>query len=220
MVFEQRSTCGRFGVATSKRKLAASQYRPQCRAAAQKIFTILRAVYPSKLFRNTAMEVTNEPQYVSATRNWDPSERRDVRRTIDHWLRNTWGTDSIPLLETFDFSPMKGDWGHRFLICGDDAVEHAVFVTYGPGFAQLLGLSQTAITTIPFVQQIPELYRDMFSEGYAKVIIESGPVHLKGTFTKEGTFEFYRAVFLPIMLHPRWSKQLIFGTFNYRAIAA
>ena len=45
-------------------------------------------------------------------------------------------------------------------------------------------------------------------------------VHLKGTFTKENTFEFYRAVFLPIMLHPRWSKQLIFGTFNYRAIAA
>jgi hypothetical protein len=94
---------------------------PQCRAAAQKIFTILRAVYPSKLLRNTAMEVTNEPQYVSATRTWHPSERRDVRRTIDHWLRNTWGTDSIPLLETFDFSPMKGDWGHRFLICGDDA---------------------------------------------------------------------------------------------------
>ena len=51
MVFEQRSTYGRFGVATSKRKLAAGQYRPQCRAAAQKIFTILRAVYPSRLFR-------------------------------------------------------------------------------------------------------------------------------------------------------------------------
>ncbi len=59
------------------------------------------------------MEVTNEPQYVSATRTWDPSERRDVRRTIDHWLRNTWGTDSIPLLETFDFSPMKDDWSMR-----------------------------------------------------------------------------------------------------------
>ena len=83
------------------------------------------------------MEVTNEPQYMSATRTWHPSERRDVRRTIDHWLRNTWGTDSIPLLETFDFSPMKDDWGHRFLVCGDDAVERAVFVTYGPGFAQL-----------------------------------------------------------------------------------
>jgi hypothetical protein len=190
---------------------------PRCRT--ENLYHFARTLFIEAV-RDTAMEVTNEPQYVSATRTWHPSERRDVRRTIDHWLRNTWGTDSIPLLETFDFSPMKGDWGHRFLICGDDAVEHAVFVTYGPDFAQLLGLPQKAITTIPFVQQIPELYRDMFSEGYTKVIIESGPVHLKGTFTKESTFEFYRAVFLPIMLHPRWSKQLIFGTFNYRAITA
>jgi len=171
-------------------------------------------------FGTRQMEVTNEPQYASETRSWDPSDRRDVRRVIEHWLRNTWATDSIPLLETFDFSPMKGDWGHRFLICGDDAVEHAVFVTYGAGFAQLLGLPQKPITTTPFVQQIPELYRAMFSEGYTKVIAESGPVHLKGTFTKRSTFEFYRAVFLPIMLHPRWSKQLMFGTFNFRAIGA
>src|SRR5205823_329921 len=27
--------------------------------------------------------------------------------------------------------------------------------------------------------------------------IETGPVHLKGTFTRESIFEFYRAVFLP-----------------------
>ena len=58
----------------------------------------------------------------------------------------------------------------------------------------------------------------MFSEGYTKVIIEIGPVHLKGTFTKDSTFEFYRAVFLPIMLYPGWSKQLVFGTFNCRAM--
>jgi len=126
-------------VATSKRKLAAGQYRPSMpRCRTENLYHFARTLFIEAV-RDTAMEVTNEPQYVSATRTWDPSERRDVRRTIDHWLRNTWGTDSIPLLETFDFSPMKGDWGHRFLICGDDAVEHAVFVTYGPGFAQLLG---------------------------------------------------------------------------------
>jgi hypothetical protein len=115
---------------------------------------------------------------------------------------------------------MRGDWGQRFLICGGDAVEDAVFVTYGLGFARLLGLPQKAVTTTPFLQQIPELYRDMFSEGYNKVIIETGPVHLKGTFTRESIFEFYRAVFLPIMLHPGWSKQLIYGSFNYRATIA
>src|SRR5947207_6029935 len=162
----------------------------------------------------------NEPQYVSATRSSSPRDRRDVRRAIEHWLRNTWGIDSIPLLDTFDFSPMRGDWGQRFLICGGDAVEDAVFVTYGLGFAQLLGLPQRAETATPFLQQIPELYRAMFSEGYGKVIIETGPIHLKGTFTKANTFEFYRAVFLPIMLDPRWSKQLVYGSFNCRAIAA
>ena len=65
--------------------------------------------------------MADEPEYVSATRS-HPSERRDVRRVIEHWLRNTWATDSIPLLDTFDFSPMRGDWGQRFLICGGDAV--------------------------------------------------------------------------------------------------
>jgi hypothetical protein len=123
----------------------------------------------------------NEPQYVSATRSYHPSERRDVRRTIEHWLR-------IPGRPT-------RYWGQRFLICGGDAVEDAVFVTYGLGFARLLGLPQKAVTTTAFLQQIPELYRDMFSEGYSKVIIETGPVHLKGTFKKESTFEFYWAVF-------------------------
>jgi hypothetical protein len=59
----------------------------------------------------------------------------------------------------------------------------------------------------------------MFSEGYNNVI-KTGSVHLKGTFTRESIFEFYRAVFLPIMLHPGWSKQLIYGSFNYRATIA
>src|SRR5437763_535562 len=81
-----------------------------------------------------------------------PRDRRDVRRAIEHWLRNTWATDSIPLLDTFDFSPMRGDWGQPFLICGGDAVEDAVFVTYGLGFAQLLGLPKRPVTTIPFLQ--------------------------------------------------------------------
>ena len=57
-------------------------------------------------------------------------EQRDVQRTMEHWRRNTWGPDSIPLLDTFDFSPMRGDWGYRFLICGDGTPEDAVFVTF------------------------------------------------------------------------------------------
>src|SRR5437763_411795 len=30
-----------------------------------------------------------------------PSERRDVRRAMEHWHRNTWGNDCIPFLDIF-----------------------------------------------------------------------------------------------------------------------
>jgi hypothetical protein len=57
----------------------------------------------------------------------------------------------------------------------------------------------------------------MFSEGYRKAMTESLPVKLKGTLSYVSKLEFYRAVFIPIMLQPNWSKQLILGSFNYRA---
>jgi hypothetical protein len=142
---------------------------------------------------------------------------RDTERAIDHWRRNTWANDSIPFLETFDFSSMRNEWGHRFLICGGHAVENSVFVTYGIDFARLLGLPHKALTTTPFMQQIPKPYRQVFSEGYSKAMIESLPATLKGTFSYESKLEFYRAVFMPIMLQPNWSKQLILGSFNYRS---
>src|SRR6202035_3637074 len=154
-------------------------------------------------------------QKVAGSRN-----RRDVERTIEQWQLNAQGSNRIPHLDTFDFSPMRGDWGYRFLICGDQAVENSVFVIYGSRLAQLLGLPERAETTIPFVQQVPELYRDMFAEGYSKAITELTSVTLKGTFSHGSNFELFRAVFLPIILHPGWSKQLIFGSFNCRAVTA
>src|SRR4030088_1316544 len=89
------------------------------------------------------------------------SEPRDVQCAIEHWYRNTWGKDCIPFLDTFDFSPMKGNWGHRFLICGGLAVDHAVFVTYGSEFAQLLRLPDKPETKVPFIKQIAEPYKGM-----------------------------------------------------------
>lgn len=147
-----------------------------------------------------------------------PGEQRDVQRAMEHWQRNTWASGGVPLLDTFDFSPMKGDWGYRFLICGDGTSENAVFVTYGSKLAELLGLPHNAVTTVPFVEQIPERYRQVFLEGYSKAIIEGAPVTLKGTFSVGSAFELYRAVFMPIMLQPHWSKQLVFGTFNCKAV--
>lgn len=145
------------------------------------------------------------------------NERRDVQRAIEHWHRNTWGKDCIPFLDTFDFSPMRGDWGYRFLICGGYTVENSVFVTYGPKFAQLLGLPVKALTSIPFVDQVPQPYRDMFVAGCGQVNLESSPVILEGTFSLESRLQLFRAVFMPILLQPNWSKRLILGSFNYRA---
>ena len=143
-------------------------------------------------------------------------ERRDVELAIQHWQRNTWGKDCVPLLDTFDFSPMKTSWGHRFLICGGPAVESSVFVSYGSGFARLLGLPAKPVTTIPFIQQVPASHREMFSEGCSKAMMESSPVTLEGTLGFGAGAQLFRAVFMPIMLRPNWSKQLIFGSFNCR----
>ena len=147
-----------------------------------------------------------------------PREQRDVQRALSHWQRNTWSNDCIPLLDTLDFSSMRRDWDYRFLICGDRAVENAVFVTYGAKFAHLIGLPERPVTTRPFIEQIPETYREMFMEGYSKVMTETVPVTLKGTFSYGSNFELFRAVFMPIMLQPNWSKQLAFGSFNCRTV--
>jgi hypothetical protein len=147
-------------------------------------------------------------------------ERREVQLALEHWRRNTWGSDCIPLLDTFDFSPLRGDWGYWFLICGSHSVESAVFVTYGSGFAWLLGLPAKPVTAIPCIEQLPVTYRAMFSAGYSRAGMASSPVTLDGTFRFETKAELYRAVFMPIMLQPSWSKQLIFGSFNRRQLHA
>ena len=113
---------------------------------------------------------------------------------------------------------MKGDWGQRFLVCGGDAIEEAVFVIYGRDFARLLDLPRKAMPSPPFLKQIPDRYRGVFSEGYRKVIVDSAPVTLEGTISGAAGIELYRAGFMPILLQPIWSKQLIFGSFNSRAM--
>jgi hypothetical protein len=148
------------------------------------------------------------------------SERRDVELAIEHWQRNASGEGCIPSLDRFDFSSMRADWGHRFLLCGDQAIEHSVFIAYGSGFARLLRLPAKPVTVIPFIKQIPEPYRAMFSEGYSKATTELSPVMFDGTFHLATSAELFRAVFMPIMLRPNWSKRLIFGSFNCRVVGA
>jgi hypothetical protein len=146
------------------------------------------------------------------------SERRDDRRTFEHWLRHASGDHRIPLLATFDFASIKSDWSHRFLICTDRHPESAAFVAYGSTFAELLSLPEKITAIIPLNQQIPERYRPLFAEGCSNAMSKQVPARFSGSFEHDFTAELFRAVFLPIRLHPSWSKWLIFGTFNCRTV--
>ena len=160
-----------------------------------------------------------EPAQMSAAVHRERSnERRDIQRTISLWQQSVGEDGNPPLLATFDFSSMKRDWGYRFLICSDQSAENAAFVVYGLKFAQLLGLPEKATTTIPVIHQLPDRYRPVFAEACGKAMTAPVPTRLSGSFNYDIKVELYRAVFLPIRLHPNWSKRLIFGSFNYRTV--
>jgi hypothetical protein len=149
----------------------------------------------------------------------EPSrERRDIQRAIDLWQQNVSDEGFPPPFAAFDFSPMKGDWGNRFLICSDRTVENSAFVIYGPQFAQLLELPNKAILSIPAIEQVPDRYRPLFNAGCIKAIAQQAPARLSGSFKHDFKVELYRAIFMPIILQRSWLKQLIFGSFNYRIV--
>jgi hypothetical protein len=145
-------------------------------------------------------------------------ERRDIRRAFSLWRQNVPANARVPLLEQFDFSAMTGDWGHRFLVCSDEAVENAAFVAYGLEFAELLGLPQSVTAIIPLNRQIPERYHPLFDEGCRNAMDKQAPARFSGAFEHDIKAELFRAVFLPIRLQPSWSKWLIFGSFNCRTV--
>jgi hypothetical protein len=144
------------------------------------------------------------------------NERRDIQRTIDLWQRNLADGSALPDVETFDFSPMKQDWGYRFLICSD--LENAAFVMYGAQLARLLALPEKVQTIVPLLQQIPERYQPIFVDGCSKAMTQAAPARFSGTFDYDFQVELYRGVFLPIRLHRSWSKRLIFGSLSYRKV--
>jgi hypothetical protein len=164
-------------------------------------------------------EQASEPTQISAAvRRERSNERRDIQRAVALWQQSVSEEGSVPLLEAFNFSLMKRDWGYRFLICSDPSAESAAFVVYGLKFAQLLGLPEKATTTIPVIRQLPERYQPVFAEGCSRAMTEPAPARSSGSFSYDIKVELYRAVFLPIRLHPNWSKRLIFGSFNYRTV--
>ena len=162
-------------------------------------------------------QLPSEPHISTIIPRERPNERRDIQRTIDLWQRNAAGS-ALPDVGTFDFSPMKQDWGYRFLICSDLNLENAAFVMYGAQLARLLAVPEKVQTIVPLFQQIPERYQPIFAEGCSKAMTQAAPARSSGTFNYDFQVELYRAVFLPIRLHPSWSKRLIFGSLSYRKV--
>ena len=74
---------------------------------------------------------STEPTHVfDAVQVGRTNERRDIQRAIKLWQQGVGEDGGAPLLETFDFSPMRTDWGYRFLVCSDQSAENAAFVVY------------------------------------------------------------------------------------------
>lgn len=124
-------------------------------------------------------------------------ERRDVRRAMEHWSRHASREGRIPVITSFDFSSIRSDWAHRFLICTDRNVENAAFLAYGSQFAAQLGLPKMVTAIAPLRPQLPEHYQVLFAEGCTNAISKQLPARFNGSFEHDFTAELYRVVFLP-----------------------
>ena len=68
--------------------------------------------------------------------------------------------------------------------------------------AAQLGLPAKITDVIPLNQQVPERYRPLFAEGCSTVMRKQVPARFSGAFEHDFKAELFRAVFLPIRLHP------------------
>ena len=69
---------------------------------------------------------------------------------------------------------------------------------------------------VSLYQFLPGRYQPIFAEGCGAVMTKDEPAQFSGTFDHEGRTELFRAVFVPIRLHPNWTKRLILGSLNRR----
>ena len=148
-------------------------------------------------------------------RPWPAIERRDTERAVGLWRKKATAVGCPPPLAEFDFSRIRSDWGYRFIISGGD-VECAVFLVYGSQLARLLGLREKPVCYKPMIDQIPERYQPLFTEGSRDALADAAPARFGGTVVHQGQIEFYRAAFMPVRLNATSSHALIFGSFNYR----
>ena len=113
---------------------------------------------------------------------------------------------------------MQGDWGYRFVIGTSGFVKASEFVTYGVQFARLFELPEKPTNDVPILEQLPERYRPLFSDGCSKAMAEGAPARFSGAVVHLTKLEIYRAAFMPLEVQQNLPLQLIFGSFNRRAL--
>lgn len=145
-------------------------------------------------------------------------ESRDTECAAALWYQKA-SKAGLPAVSAFDFSRLTSDWSYRFLIAGDEVVEDAVFLVYGPRFVRLLGLPDKPLHYVPVIKQLPPRYRALFAEGYGEAITRLAPARFSGAVVRpDGEMELYRAAFMPVQ-GAKASTSLILGTFNYRTLS-
>jgi hypothetical protein len=165
---------------------------------------------PNPDFSERALaRLTEEPRLAT--------ERRDTELAITLWHEKASELGSPPPVEAFDLSQAM-DWGYRFIICGA-GISDSVFLMYGPHFARLLGLPVKANYYDPIIVQLPTRYRPLFTEGCEAASAAPGAAKFNGAVTHNGCTELYRAAFMPLRLRVDSIRPIVFGSFNYRALA-
>ena len=144
-------------------------------------------------------------------------ELRDTERVIALWRQKAAELGRPPPAAAFDFAPLAGERGCRFILCGDSVVEDATFLAYGTQFARLFELPEKPVIEIPALRQLPGRYQPMFAEGYSAAIVRGEPARFSGAVMHYGMVELYRAAFMPLKLKPQAAVQLVFGSFNFRS---
>jgi hypothetical protein len=138
-------------------------------------------------------------------------ERRQSERAVAYWTQKTREFNSRPTLTQLDPGSAidAAEWGHRFIIAPDRLAEVSSFLACGATVARLLELSKAPLQYSVMFRQMPNRFRDVFTQGCAYAAASGSPARMAGAIEREdGRRELYRTVFLPVGVN------LIFGSFS------
>lgn len=142
-------------------------------------------------------------------------EARDTELAIAHWKAKAERFGNPPPIAEFSLADLVAH-SFRFII-GVDLLSNddSIFLAYGQGFAQRLGLSERPSMRVPMIRCIPGRYRFLFLEGCSEATGQLAPVQFSGEVAGVGGSELYRACFMPLKMGLP-TMLALYGSFNFR----